>query len=303
LSKLAISLKRHSAVISAMALILAVAAIFWVVNSPAVVGAAAAQRVLPIYSVQRQDKTVAISFDAAWGNEDTQTLLDILNKYGVKATFFVVGAWADKYPESVKAISDAGNEVMNHSDDHAHFSKLSSEDITANINSANDKIEAVTGVRPTLFRCPYGEYDDHVISAVNAMGMKAIQWSVDSLDWRGDSAKDITDRVLKNVKPGSIILFHNAAENTPEALPGILESLIADGYSIVPVSQLLLSGESTIDASGCQCPSVPPAASQPVSPSVSPSAASAAASPVPSGAEPAAPSCSVSMPVSPTPSA
>jgi len=101
LSKLAISLKRHSAVISAMALILAVAAIFWVVNSPAVVGAAAAQRVLPIYSVQRQDKTVAISFDAAWGNEDTQTLLDILNKYGVKATFFVVGAWADKYPESV----------------------------------------------------------------------------------------------------------------------------------------------------------------------------------------------------------
>lgn len=299
MSKLAISLKRHSAVISAMALILAVAAIFWVVNSPAVVGAAAAQRVLPIYSVQRQDKTVAISFDAAWGNEDTQTLLDILNKYGVKATFFVVGAWADKYPESVKAISDAGNEVMNHSDDHAHFSKLSSEDITANINSANDKIEAVTGVRPTLFRCPYGEYDDHVISAVNAMGMKAIQWSVDSLDWRGDSAKDITDRVLKNVKPGSIILFHNAAENTPEALPGILESLIADGYSIVPVSQLLLSGESTIDASGCQCPL---AAGTPASPSRSPTA-SAAVSPVASGAEPAPPSCSVSMPVSPSPSA
>jgi polysaccharide deacetylase family sporulation protein PdaB len=265
--------------------LLAVAAIFWVVNSPAVVGAAASERVLPIYSVQRQDKTVAISFDAAWGNEDTQALIDILNKYGVKATFFVVGAWVDKYPESVKALADAGNEVMNHSSDHAHFSKLSSEEITANINSANDKIEAVTGVRPTLFRCPYGEYDDHVITAVNAMNMKAIQWSVDSLDWQGISAREITDRVLKNVKPGSIILFHNAAEHTPEALPGILEKLIADGYKIVPISQLLLTGEYSIDSTGCQCPLT---AAPSGSPAVKPNA-SAAVSPAPSQSGTAAP--------------
>lgn len=181
MNKLSTYLKKHRKAASVLALVLVVAAIFWVVNSPAVVGAAAAERVLPIYSVQRQDKTVAISFDAAWGNEDTQTLIDILNKYGVKATFFVVGAWVDKYPESVKAIADSGNEVMNHSNDHAHFSKLSTSDITANINAANDKIEAVTGVRPTLFRCPYGEYDDHVITAVNSMSMTAVQWSVEAL--------------------------------------------------------------------------------------------------------------------------
>ncbi|MEA4946960.1 MAG: polysaccharide deacetylase family protein [Oscillospiraceae bacterium] len=270
MTKLSIALKKHHRLVSALALVLAVAAIFWVVNSPAVVGAAAAERVLPIYSVKRQDKTIAISFDAAWGHEDTQTLIDILNKYGVKATFFVVGAWVDKYPESVKAIADAGDEVMNHSDDHAHFSKLSTEDITANINAANDKIEAVTGVRPALFRCPYGEYDDHVITAVKSMGMTAIQWSVDSLDWQGISAQKITERVLKNVQPGSIVLFHNAAEHTPEALPGILEALQKAGYNIVPISQLIVSGDYTIDSTGCQCPvscvSPSPAASPAVSP-------------------------------------
>ena len=270
MTKLSIALKKHHRLVSALALVLAVAAIFWVVNSPAVVGAAAAERVLPIYSVKRQDKTIAISFDAAWGNEDTQTLIDILNKYGVKATFFVVGAWVDKYPESVKAIADAGDEVMNHSDDHAHFSKLSTEDITANINAANDKITAVTGVRPALFRCPYGEYDDHVITAVKSMGMTAIQWSVDSLDWQGISAQKITERVLKNVQPGSIVLFHNAAEHTPEALPGILEALQKDGYNIVPISQLIVSGDYTIDSTGCQCPVTCASPSPAVSPAVSP---------------------------------
>ena len=116
-----------------------------------------------------------------WGNEDTQTLIDILGRYGVKATFFVVGSWVDKYPESVKALSDAGHEVMTHSDDHAHFSKLSSEAIRSNISTSCDKIEAVTGRRPTLFRCPYGEYDDHVIQTLTDMDMKTIQWDVEPL--------------------------------------------------------------------------------------------------------------------------
>lgn len=116
-----------------------------------------------------------------WGNEDTQQLIDILAKYNVKVTFFVVGEWVDKYPESVKALSDAGHEVMNHSNDHAHFNSLSAEEIAANINACSDKIEAVTGVRPTLFRPPYGEYDDHVITAVRGMGVEPIQWDVEAL--------------------------------------------------------------------------------------------------------------------------
>jgi len=239
---------------SAVALLLAVAAIFWFVNDPAIVGVSATTRLLPIYCVKRDGKMVSLTFDAAWGNEDTQTLIDILSKYHVKATFFLVGQWVDKYPESVKALSDAGEEIGNHSNDHAHFSSLSSGEIVSNINACSDKIEAVTGKRPTLFRAPYGEYDDNVIASVNSIGMHTIQWNTDSLDWKGLSADEIIRRVTKNVVPGSIILFHNAAEHTPEALPTIIEYLIREGYTIVPVSELLLTGDYTIDHTGCQCP-------------------------------------------------
>lgn len=114
-----------------------------------------------------------------WGNEDTQELIDILARYNVKATFFVVGDWVDKYPESVKALHDAGHEVMNHSNTHAHMSKLSREEIIADVEACSDKIEAVTGVRPTLIRPPYGEYNDTVISAIRSIGMEPIQWDVD----------------------------------------------------------------------------------------------------------------------------
>ncbi len=160
---------------------LAAFAMLYVVNSPAIVGAVAATRQLPIYCVQRDYKVVSLSFDAAWGNEDTQLLIDILGKYKVKATFFVVGDWVDKYPESVKALSDAGHEVMNHSASHAHFNSLSADQIIADITACNEKIASVTGVCPTLFRPPYGEYDDHVIAAVRSMGMEPIQWDVETL--------------------------------------------------------------------------------------------------------------------------
>ena len=246
-------LRRHGAVLQALMMLAAVGLIFWAVNTPAVVGVSAAKRELPVYCVQQDEKIVALSFDAAWGNEDTQTLSDILDQYGVSTTFFVVGDWVDKYPESVRALAEAGNEVMNHSSSHAHFSALSTDEITADISACNDKIEAITGVRPTLFRCPYGEYDDHVIRAVKSLSMTAVQWDVDSLDWKGIPAGQITRRVLDRVQPGSIVLFHNAAEHTPEALPAILDALIGEGYRIVPISQILLDGDTFIDSTGRQC--------------------------------------------------
>ena len=166
-------------ILAGFACFLAAAPTFYVVNHPAVVGASAATRQLPIYCVQRDQKMISISFDAAWGNEDTQELIDILGRYNVKATFFVVGDWVDKYPESVKALHDAGHEVMNHSNTHAHMSKLSREEIIADVEACSDKIEAVTGVRPTLIRPPYGEYNDTVISAIRSIGMEPIQWDVD----------------------------------------------------------------------------------------------------------------------------
>lgn len=244
---------RHKKILSGISLAVVIVLVFWLVNNPAIVGASATKRQLPVYCVQRDDKVVAISFDAAWGNEDTQTLIDILGKYGIKATFFLVGDWVDRYPESVAALSAAGHDVMNHSSTHAHFSKLSEDEIVADIEKCNSKIEALTGVKPTLFRCPYGEYDDHVINAVNSIGMTAIQWDVDSLDWKGISAEEISNRVISKVQPGSIVLFHNAAENTPEALPVIIEKLLSEGYTIIPVSQILLTGDYMIDHTGRQC--------------------------------------------------
>ncbi len=235
-------------------IMLAVALIFAAVNSPVFIAASAASRRIPIYSVERDGKFCSLSFDAAWGNEDTQKLIDILAAYNVRATFFVVGSWAEKYPESVRALFDAGHEVMNHSDDHAHFNRLSPEEIESNINACSDRIEAITGVRPSLFRCPYGEYDDHVVAAVNAMGMEVIQWDVDSLDWKDLDADTIYKRVTSRVAPGSIVLFHNAALHTPEALGAIIEYLLGNGYTVVPVSELILDGQTVTDHAGRQRP-------------------------------------------------
>ncbi len=165
--------------LSALALAAAIAVIIWVIHEPAIVGAAVSQRQLPIYCVQKEEKVAALSFDAGWGNEDTQQLIDILTAHDVRATFFLVGDWVDKYPESVKALSDAGQEIMNHSGTHPHLSQLTTEEIQAEVNSCSDKVEAITGKRPTLFRCPYGEYDDHVIEAVQGLGVTAIQWDVE----------------------------------------------------------------------------------------------------------------------------
>jgi len=225
---------------------------FTVINHPKIVGVAATQRVLPIYSVERDNKAISLSFDAAWGNEDTEDLINILNSYNIKATFFLVGDWVDRYPESVKQLHDAGMEIGNHSDTHAHFTKLSADSIISDVNSCNEKIKAITGSTPSLFRCPYGEYDDHVVSAVNSMGMHVIQWDVDSLDWKELSAEEIYKRVTEKAAPGSICLFHNAALHTPEALPSIIEYLLSEGYDIVPISQLIHTENYVIDHTGRQ---------------------------------------------------
>lgn len=238
--------------LSVLAGLLITGLLVYIIGGAPFAGAEAATRELPIYCVGRDNKQVSLTFDAAWGNEDTQLLIDILGRYNVKATFFVVADWVKRYPESVKALHDAGHEVMNHSSTHAHFSKLTADEIIADINNCNDKVEAVTGVRPILFRPPFGEYDDHVIKTLNGMGMYTIQWDVDSLDWKDIPASDILSRIKSKTKSGSIILFHNAAKHTPEALPSIIEWLIQNGYSPVKASELIYKDNYYIDHAGKQ---------------------------------------------------
>ncbi len=208
---------------------------------------------LPIYSVETDKKRIAISFDAAWGNDDTGKLIEILKKYDVPATFFVVGTWVDKYPESVMQISNAGHQIQNHSNTHPRMTTLSKVKMTDEIISCNEKIEKLTGVKPTLFRPPYGDYDNMVVETVEENKMNTIQWSVDSLDWKETATADsIYNRVVSKVQNGSIVLFHNDADHTPEALPRILEKLKSEGYEFVFISDLIYKDNYTIDNTGKQ---------------------------------------------------
>ena len=207
---------------------------------------------LPIYCVDKEEKICSISFDAAWGNEDTEMLIKELGDYGVKATFFVVGSWVDKYPESVKQLHDAGHEIMNHSDTHPYMTQISVEKMKQEATNCDNKIEAITGVKPTLFRPPYGDYNNAVVGAMRDTGHYTIQWDVDSLDWKDLSAQAIYERVTTKIKPGSIVLFHNAAKHTPEALPMILKYLKDNGYKVVPISELIYKENFKVDNTGKQ---------------------------------------------------
>ena len=137
-------------------------------------------RKLPIYCVDTAEKKVALSFDAAWGNDDTEQLINILKEYDAKATFFVVGAWVDKYPESVKQLSDAGHQIMNHSNTHPNMPSLNNTQKLDELSACNKKIAEITGKAPTLFRPPYGDYDNATIEACETLNMHTIQWDVDT---------------------------------------------------------------------------------------------------------------------------
>jgi len=209
-------------------------------------------RELPIYCVDTPEKKVAISFDAAWGADYTESLLKILKNYNVKTTFFLVGFWVDKYPEMVKRIDEEGHEIGNHSSNHPHMSKLSKEQIIDELAKTSEKIEAITHKKVTLFRPPFGDYNNRLIETSRAMGIQVIQWDVDSLDYKDYGADAIVKRVLSKVKNGSIVLFHNNATYTADALPIILENLQKEGYKIVPVSELIYKENYYIDHTGMQ---------------------------------------------------
>ncbi len=240
--------KKHLTIAASIIL----AAVFAVVCSVGVY--ANSNRKLPIYCVETEKKQVALSFDAAWGNDDTEQLINILKEYDAVATFFVVGAWVDKYPESVKQLHDAGHQIMNHSNTHPNMPSLSESQKLDELNSCNKKIAAITGSVPTLFRPPYGDYDNATIDACTALNMHTIQWDVDSLDWKENAtAESIYKRVTSKVKNGSIVLFHNDADCTPAALPNILKTLKDEGYEFVFIEDLIYKENYEIKHDGTQC--------------------------------------------------
>ena len=212
----------------------------------------AVSRKLPIYSVEREDKKISISFDCAWGVEHTDKILEELSRHNVKCTFFAVEFWVERYPEYAKKIVEAGHELGTHSKTHPKMSELSKEKIEEELTSSSQAIERVTGVKPDLFRPPFGDYNNRLIETCDKQGLYPIQWDVDSLDWKDLSATEISMRVINGVKEGSIILCHNNGLHTAEALPMIFSTLQNKGYEFVPIGELIYRENYVMDSAGRQ---------------------------------------------------
>lgn len=211
-----------------------------------------APRKVPIYSVDTSEKQVAISFDAAWGADKTEEILEILDEFDVNATFFLVGFWVDDYTDMVKKIDEAGCEIGTHSNTHPDMVKLDIESVSEELSTSVSKIEAVTGKKVTLFRAPFGSYNNQLLEVAESMNLKTIQWDVDTLDWKGLSASEINSRVLSKVQNGSIILMHNNSDHVLDGLRLILTTLKNKGYQIGSIGELVYADNYTVDRNGVQ---------------------------------------------------
>lgn len=221
-------------------------------NSSAEVYLGYSTRKVPIYSVATEEKQVAISFDAAWGADKTQGILDILKEFDVGATFFLVGFWVDDYLDMTKKIAEEGFEIGTHSNTHPDMAKLSKQTIRSELETSIKKIETATGQKVGLFRAPFGSYNNNLIEMAEELSLKTIQWDVDSLDWKGLSANEICGRVMARVKNGSIILMHNNSDNILDALRLTLSRLKVAGYKVTSISDLIYLDNYTIDRNGIQ---------------------------------------------------
>lgn len=208
-------------------------------------------RQVPVYRVSREDKAIALTIDAAWSADKTKEILDILDRYEIKATFFLCGVWVKAYPDMVKEIAQRGHTIGNHSMTHPHMNRISAEAIRSELSSLDDEIERLTGNRTKLFRAPFGEYNDTVVSTVRDMGYEVVQWNIDTVDWKeGRSPETILNAVLPKLSAGSIILSHNNGFGIETYLPQLIEYAQNEGYRFVTIPELLPDGERTVDNNG-----------------------------------------------------
>lgn len=210
-------------------------------------------RKVPIYAVSTSENKVAISFDAAWGSDKTQKIMNILKEHNVNATFFLVGFWAEDYPDMVKAIDEAGFEIGLHSNTHPDLTKLSAVQIELELTTNQNILKKITGKTHTLFRPPFGAYNDTLISVCEKLGLTTIQWSVDSLDWKGLSGMEITNRIINKATNGSIILCHNNSDHILDALPVVLDRLSKKNLKVTNVGSLIYKENYYINSQGYQC--------------------------------------------------
>ncbi len=214
--------------------------------------ASAEERRLPVYCVDTDVKEIALTFNCAWGTEGLDNLLELLTEEDIKCTFFFVGEFAEKHPEAVRKIYNEGHETGNHSMKHTDPVTQDFAEIASDINACNELLFSLTGVKPALYRAPSGSYDNKTVEAAESFGMTAVQWDVDSIDWKNPAPEKIVSRVTVKAANGSIVLFHLGKENTLGALPHIIKNLKNQGYRLCTVGELLIEGDTWIDNTGRQ---------------------------------------------------
>ena len=207
---------------------------------------------LPIYNVQTEERKIAFTMNCAWSAEDIDDILETLRSNEVKITFFMVGDWVDKNPEAVKKIYEEGHEIGNHSNTHPHVTKLTYEQNFQEIEKCSQKIEQITGQKPTLYRAPYGEYNEEVITASFENGYYPIQWNKDTLDYQALTGEQMWKRIGTNLQSGDIILSHNGTAHTSDSLDMLIKNIKEKGFEIVKVSDLIYKENYTINSNGTQ---------------------------------------------------
>ena len=201
-----------------------------------------------------EPKYISLSFDAAWGADDTIEILDILDKHNIKVTFFMTGGWVESFPDMVKEIYSRGHDLGNHSQNHKHMSKLSVSEQISEIDSVTKSVKELTGYEMFLFRPPYGDYDSTLVKTIYGCNYYPIQWSVDSLDWKDYGVENIIKTVTKHkaLDNGAIILMHNGAKYTAKALDETITKLKEQDYTLVPISELIIKQNFHMDGTGKQ---------------------------------------------------
>ena len=223
-----------------------------IINKDVVETSSNIQATLPIYNVQTEEKKVAFTMNCAWSAEDIDKILEVLKNNEVQITFFMVGEWVDKNPEVVKKIHEAGHEIGNHSNTHPHVNNLTYEQNVEEIEKCSQKIEQLTGIKPTLYRAPYGEYNETVIKVALENGYSAIQWNRDTLDYQALTGEQMWKRIGEKLQSGDIILSHNGTAHTADSLEMLIKNIKEKGYGLVKVSDLIYKENYIIDSNGMQ---------------------------------------------------
>lgn len=221
-------------------------------NSTISTSATTGTKLLPIYNVKTEEKKVALTMNCAWNADDIDKILEVLKQNNTKITFFMVGEWIEKFPETVKKINEEGHEIASHSDTHPHVNKLSYEENINQIEKSNEKIEKTTGKRTKIYRPPYGEYNDTVIKAVQDKNYYAIQWNLDTLDYTGLTGTEMWNRLKDKIKAGDIILTHNGTKHTADSLDMLIKNIKEKGLEVVTISNLIYKDNYKIDNNGTQ---------------------------------------------------